>query len=239
MAGWIKTHRAIQSHWVFSDAEKFRAWMIILFTVNFEPKKQLIEGELIECERGQSIYSLNSWAGKFGKKWSVQKVRTFFDLLKKDKMITTEGLRKTTRLTVCNYETYQDEQQTDNKQVTQRQQTGNKEVTTTKEGKESKEVKNDKKGNRAKRFLPPTPEEIKAYCIERKNNVDPIKFFNHYEANGWMRGKTKITKWKACVITWENNDKSNKDQPKSKIGKTMQSAKEAYEIIKNTEIDLS
>ena len=29
------------------------------------------------------------------------------------------------------------------------------------------------------------------------------KFYNHYEANGWVRGKTKIKDWKACVKTWE------------------------------------
>jgi len=145
MAGWIKTYRAIQDHWIFSDAEKLRAWMIILFTVNFEDKKQMIEGEIIECKRGQSILSLNSWAEKFGRKWSIQKVRTFFNLLKKDKMITTEGLRKTTRLTVCKYDTYQDEQQRDNIEITHRQQGDNKEITTTKECKELEEVKNYKK----------------------------------------------------------------------------------------------
>ena len=144
MAGWIKIHRTINKHWIFTDAERFRAWMIILLTVNFEPKKQMIEGELISCDRGQSIISLNTWASKFGNKWTVQKVRTFFNLLKKDEMIHTEGLRKTTRLTVCNYDSYQDEQQADNKQITQRQHRDNKQITTTKEGKEREEGKEGK-----------------------------------------------------------------------------------------------
>lgn len=38
------------------------------------------------------------------------------------------------------------------------------------------------------------------------------KFFNHYEANGWMRGKNKIKNWRACVKTW-NLPKAN-GQPK-------------------------
>src|SRR5690606_41759713 len=33
--------------------------------------------------------------------------RNFFELLKKDKMIITENLINTTRLTVCNYDIYQ------------------------------------------------------------------------------------------------------------------------------------
>ena len=53
------------------------------------------------------------------------------------------------------------------------------------------------------RFTPPTLEEVRDYCHERKNGIDPQKFIDHYEANGWIRGKTKIKDWKACVRTWE------------------------------------
>lgn len=243
MAGWIKLSRGIQSHWVFSDAERFKAWCTMIMLVNYQDNTQLIEGELIQCKRGQSLFSIGTWVKKFGGKWTPQKVKTFFSLLEKDKMITKEGLRKTTRLTICKYESYQSEQLADKQEVTKKQLRGNQEVTTTKEGKEIEEGKEVKKVNRAKRFLPPTLEEIKAYCIERNNKVDPDKFFNHYEANGWMRGKSKIKKWKACIITWEKNSQGssagNQNEPTSKIGKTQKACIEAYEIIKNTEIDLS
>lgn len=55
------------------------------------------------------------------------------------------------------------------------------------------------------RFAPPKLEEVQMYCMERNNFVDPENFINHYETNGWMRGKTKIKDWKACVRTWEKN----------------------------------
>lgn len=35
--------------------------------------------------------------------------------------------------------------------------------------------------------------------------LDGQKFIDHYEANGWMRGKNKIKDWKACVRTWKGN----------------------------------
>ena len=59
-----------------------------------------------------------------------------------------------------------------------------------------------------KRFVPPTVEEVRAYCNERKNNVSPEHFIAYYEANGWTRGKNgiKIKDWKACVRTWECNE---------------------------------
>jgi hypothetical protein len=55
-------------------------------------------------------------------------------------------------------------------------------------------------------FIPPTLEEVKEYCKERKNNVDPDKWINHYTANGWMVGKNKMKDWKAAVRTWEKNN---------------------------------
>ena len=143
MMGWIKLHRTIMKHWVFQDAEYFRAWCIILMQVNHEPKKVLIHGKIYECERGQSLLSLNSWVKEFGvNKWSIQKVRTFFKLLEKDKMINIEGSNKTTRITVCKYDDYQNNQQADNTQLTIKQHAPNTHLTTTKE---LKNDKNDKK----------------------------------------------------------------------------------------------
>ena len=42
---------------------------------------------------------------------------------------------------------------------------------------------------------------------------------NFYEASNWYRGKTKITNWKNCVITWERKrgfiyqEKSEEEKP--------------------------
>ena len=60
--------------------------------------------------------------------------------------------------------------------------------------------------SRSKRFNPPTREEVKDYCVERKNSVDWNKWYDHYTANGWMIGKTKMKSWQAAVRTWENKN---------------------------------
>lgn len=57
------------------------------------------------------------------------------------------------------------------------------------------------------RFSPPTVDEVRAYCIERGNNVDPDRFVDYYSSNGWMVGKSKMKDWKAAVRTWEKNDR--------------------------------
>lgn len=58
-----------------------------------------------------------------------------------------------------------------------------------------------------KPFIPPTVEEVSAYCAERGNNVDPQAFIDFYESKGWMIGKNKMKDWKAAVRTWEQSDR--------------------------------
>lgn len=63
------------------------------------------------------------------------------------------------------------------------------------------------KKKKSKSFVPPTVEEVREYCEERNNGVDPEMFVNFYSAKGWMIGKNKMTSWKNAVITWERNRK--------------------------------
>lgn len=58
-----------------------------------------------------------------------------------------------------------------------------------------------------KRFKPPSLDEVIAYCNERANTIDAERFIDYYTGNGWIRGKTPIKDWKACVRTWEKNEK--------------------------------
>ena len=55
----------------------------------------------------------------------------------------------------------------------------------------------------AKRFVKPTVEEVQAYCKERNNSVDPYKFVEHYNSNGWQVGKSSMKDWKSAVRYWE------------------------------------
>ncbi len=56
-----------------------------------------------------------------------------------------------------------------------------------------------------KKFIPPTVEQVAAYVATRETKIDPQAFVDHYTANGWMRGKSKIKDWQACARTWEKN----------------------------------
>lgn len=63
-----------------------------------------------------------------------------------------------------------------------------------------------------KRFVKPTIDEIQQYCSERNNNVDPQRFYDYYESNGWKVGKNSMKDWKASVRTWERNNYNNQQK---------------------------
>ena len=72
----------------------------------------------------------------------------------------------------------------------------------------------DKRGSGGKtKFSPPTLEDVKVYCSERKNHVDAQRFLDYYTSNGWKVGRNQMKDWKAAVRTWEREDKQ---RPKNK-----------------------
>ena len=61
-----------------------------------------------------------------------------------------------------------------------------------------------------KRFKAPTLDEVRTYCEERGNNVDPQLFIDYYEARGWKLKSGQMKDWKAAVRTWERRNKESK-----------------------------
>jgi hypothetical protein len=125
--GYISLYRKLQDHWLFSEKRQLtylEAWIVMLWEVNHKDGKMLIQKELIECKRGQSVNSIETWAKKF--KWSPRQVGIFFEKLEKDGMIIKEGkaqrLSKTSRITICNYDGYQNPRQTDVEQKSNKHQ---------------------------------------------------------------------------------------------------------------------
>jgi hypothetical protein len=123
--GWIKVHRQIQTHWLYTEKREFspfEAWIDILLTVNHAAAKVLIQCTLYEVKAGESINSLDTWGKRWN--WSKSKVRRFLKTLENDKMIFLKNETKTTRLTVCNYEVYQFERNAGETQTKRKRNAG-------------------------------------------------------------------------------------------------------------------
>lgn len=102
--GFIKLQRDIQGTFIHENPVYFKAYCDILFNVNWEAKKVLIGSHMMFCDIGEALYSLDSWAKIFGKKWDKNKVRRFFIKLENANVIRTQNERKTTRLKLVNIE---------------------------------------------------------------------------------------------------------------------------------------
>ena len=107
-------------------------------------------------------------------------------------------------------------EQTETKENKQEQTESN--LPKEKDKEKDKEKENNKENNKEKsgRFTPPTIEQVKEYCQERGNAVDPDRWFNYYSSNGWKVGKNPMKDWKAAVRTWENNDRQD-NRPAGKV----------------------
>lgn len=75
-------------------------------------------------------------------------------------------------------------------------------------------VNKDVKDKR-KRFTPPSLQDIQNYCKERNNSVNPDKWLNFYQSNGWKVGKNSMKDWKAAVRTWEGSSFDKKQESTS------------------------
>ena len=58
--------------------------------------------------------------------------------------------------------------------------------------------------------VPPALEDVKNYCLERKNGIDPERFVAYYDARDWKIGGARIKDWTAAIRLWEERDKEKK-----------------------------
>ena len=109
--GWIKINREIVNHWLWSDAERLKWWLDLLFLANWDDKKVLHDSHLFTLKRGQIIASVAFLCERWEK--SNKTVVKYLQMLESEKMIKREVVhRQTPIITICNYELYQDNVQT-------------------------------------------------------------------------------------------------------------------------------
>jgi len=78
-------------------------------------------------------------------------------------------------------------------------------------------------------FKKPKLEEIKNYCILRKNNIDAEAFFSFYESKDWMIGKNKMKNWKQAIVTWEKRE--NKKPTMSRLDAQLSQYEQAKKLL--------
>lgn len=65
---------------------------------------------------------------------------------------------------------------------------------------------------KSRRFVPPNVEQVRAYCRERGNSIDPEAFVDYYASKGWTVGRAPMRDWRAAVRTWEQRRRSRQKE---------------------------
>ena len=227
MESWIKLYNKMLDWEWYKDTTVVRVFLHCLLKANYAEKKWCG----IVVGRGQFLTSLATMAQELT--LSLQQTRTALNKLKSTSEITIKSTNKYTIITICKFDNYQSSEQTNNnqsnnqsnKQTTNKQhanqQTNNNNIRITDipdisdiSDIEKKKISptGDIKKENPKRFIPPTYQEVKGYCLSRGNSVNVEAFMAYYESNGWCVGRNKKMKdWRGAVRYWEAKDKERGD----------------------------
>ncbi len=207
--GFIQLPRSVLDDFLWQEKReysKFEAWLdLVMFARwNSEPTEVAIGNTVYVVKRGEQIRSLKTLSSTWN--WDISKVRRFLKMLQNRHKVVTKSDTQTTRISICNFDTYQPLRHTNENQMTH-ERTSNEHQTNTIEEREEREER--KEGNNiegvenSKRFAPPTADELKEHFISKgSTEIESLKFYEFYGSKGWMVGKNKMKDWKLAASGW-------------------------------------
>ena len=113
LGGWISIDRALQDHNIvgikkYNGSPNHKVmvfWIWLLMNANYDESEIFVKGKLISIGRGQYYGSIRFISE--GTAFSTKETRNILQVLKKGKLITVENIVGQTMITICNYSTYQ------------------------------------------------------------------------------------------------------------------------------------
>ena len=207
---YIKLSRKILEWEWWDDINTCRLFIYCLLKANWKDGR--FKGMVIP--KGSFVSSIPKMSDETS--LTIREIRTAISHLKSTGEVTCKSYAKYTVFTVKNYCEYQQSDLQNDRQATDKRHSNDMLTTTIEEYKEGKNNKKEDTNVSKKKFVPPTVEEVRAYCQERGNKVDPQAFVDHYTSNGWMVGKNKMKSWKAAVGTWERSSWQSREAPAQK-----------------------
>ena len=214
MAGrFIKLYDKILKWEWYNDINTFRLFIHLLLKANYKDLK--FEGKTIH--RGQLVTSLTGLSAQTG--LTVRQIRVSLDKLKMTGELTSSSYARYRVITIVRYDEYQSNDRLDDKQMTgsmaskwqadDRLMTGS--VTTSIDNNIEQIEKIEKIDSKrtAKRFVPPTKEEIFDFCMDEGLSIDVDYLYDYYSAKGWKIGSSSMKDWKAAVRNWARREKKD------------------------------
>lgn len=238
MAGrFIKLYDKILKWEWYSDINTFRLFIHLLLKANYKDLR--FEGQTIR--RGQLVTSLTGLSAQTG--LTVRQLRVSLDKLKMTGEVTSLSCPRYRIITVVKYDEYQGNDKLNDKQMTSRMSakwqaddklmTGSMTTSIDNNIEQIEQIEQDRniesERKTAKRFIPPTKDEIILFCQENGLSVDADRFIDYYTANGWMAGKNHMKNWQATVRNWARRDGDQKQVPVPAFTQRKQVVAQQYE----------
>ena len=181
-------------------------WVQLIMRANW--KDSWFMGERIP--RGSLATSMANLAEQTG--MDERTVRRWLKKFEEDGQITRKATNRFTIINITNYRAFQDIPED---RVSERlSEQMPEQVSNQMPERVSEQVSNNrtkKQGNKETKkqvFIRPSLDDVRQYARENSLSVDPERFYDYYEANGWtINGKAQMKDWKAAMRNWSRREK--------------------------------
>ncbi len=196
--GFIRLCRSYFRHPFWTERRTYdraAAWLDLVAMCAFEPRRTMINGELVEIPRGGIAASERFLSDRW--MWSRTKVRAFLDVLESENMIKDH--RKNHRYSVfllCNFDKFNSQ-----KEPPEKPEKDHRKTTEEPPGNQIEELKEGKNGvERTSREVPPW-EYVKAYAITiGLSEWKAQDWFDEMESCGWLDWQSRpVRNWQAGI----------------------------------------
>lgn len=217
--GYVKLWRKTLDSGLLQHPTALQVFMYLLLKTAAKPYKRIVAGQSVVVPVGATLTSRSTLSADLG--ITEKQARTALTLLEKLEIVTINRASKYSMVFFVNWSRYQHAQPAEGPAESPAEGPSKGQA-----GATLKEVKNinnpldttylSPKGEareKAKRFVPPTVEEVRAYCEERGNGIDAEAFHSFYASNGWKVGRNAMRDWRAAVRTWERKRREEGNLP--------------------------
>jgi len=193
-SGYIKLFRKFLDWEWYDDINCKVVFIHLLIKANYKDKQW--RGKVIK--RGQLFTSVENLSAELH--LTNKQIRIAISKLETTGEIIKNGASDGTYITVCNYDNYQQSEQTEGQtegepRASEGRAKGERGATTKKDKKEKKEKKE-------RMFVPPTLDEVKKYFADNGYYESAaVKAYNYYTAGNWVDSRgNHVTAWKQKMI---------------------------------------
>lgn len=142
--GFIQLPRSVLDEFLWQERReysKFEAWLDIVMFARWsdEPTEVVIGNAVYTVKRGEQIRSLRTLSTTWN--WNISKVRRFLKMIENRHRVVTKSDTQTTRISICDFDTYQPVRNANETQMTHERNANEKQMNTIEEGNKGKKVK--------------------------------------------------------------------------------------------------